>query len=49
MAGETTYCDDYEAITGKTIPIPDGPVIETKVVAAPKSPKVAPATVAETA
>lgn len=56
---EITYCDDYEAITGKAIPAPDAeqpaeapvapetPVIETKVVDAPETPAVAPATVAE--
>ena len=39
-----TYCDDYEAITGKKIP-----VVETKVVTAPEVVVPAPATVAETA
>jgi len=29
---EITYCDDYEAITGKSIPTA---VVETKVVTAP--------------
>lgn len=42
MAGEVTYCDDYEAITGKKIP-----AVETKVIAAPEVAVVAPATVAE--
>lgn len=37
-----TYCDDYEAITGLT-----RPVIETKVIAPPAEPEVAPATEAE--
>jgi hypothetical protein len=45
---EITYCDDYEAITGKKIP-----TAETKVIEAPEQPAVppvvdvAPATVAE--
>ena len=39
-----TYCDDYEAITGKKIP-----VVETKVIGAPEVVVVAPVTVAETA
>ena len=44
MAGEITYCDDYETITGKQIP-----VVETKVVSAPEVVVPAPATIAETA
>jgi hypothetical protein len=39
---EIVYCDDYEAVTGKT-----KPVIETKVIEAPAEVEVAPATVAE--
>ena len=39
-----TYCDDYEAITGKKIP-----VVETKVVSTPEFVAPVPATVAETA
>lgn len=40
---EIVYASDYEALTGKKIP-----VVETKVVTAPPKPKVAPATTAET-
>jgi len=44
----TDYVEDYEEVTGlKREDAPAG-VIETKVVVAPKSAKVAPATVAET-
>jgi hypothetical protein len=39
---EVTYADNYEEITGKKIP-----QVETKVIAAPETPQVAPATVAE--
>ncbi|WP_277348393.1 hypothetical protein [Planctomonas sp. JC2975] len=35
----TDYVSDYETLTGKTI--------ETKVIAAPETPEVAPATTAE--
>lgn len=41
--GNVTYCDDYEAVTGKQIP-----AVETKVVTAPEPAPVAPTTVAET-
>lgn len=40
---EVTYCDDYEAITGKNIP-----TAETKVITAPEQPAPASQTVAET-
>lgn len=41
---ETTYCDDYEAITGKKI----GAAVETKVVTAPEDTPIFNATEAET-
>lgn len=52
MAGETIYCDDYEAIVGPKPVAPEPEprrAVETKVVAAPEPAPVAPATVAETA
>lgn len=42
--GDTTYCDDYETITGKSLP-----VVETKVVAPPAPVEVATSTPAEVA
>lgn len=46
---EIVYCSDYEELTGKQRPDPEAPVVETKVIAPPEAPEVAPATVAETA
>lgn len=45
MAGETIYCDDYEAIVG---PKPT-PVVETKVVEAPAPVQTTATVVAQTA
>lgn len=42
---EVVYADNYEEITGKTIPVDPAPVVEVKVVKAP----VTPAPVATTA
>lgn len=46
MSGEITYCDDYEAITGKAKP---EAVIETKVINAPAPTPVDPTTIAQVA
>jgi len=43
-AGETTYCDDFEAITGQKIP-----AVETKVITAPAPVETTPPTTAEVA